>query len=229
MHILEYKRFITESNEENLYTFDQLSTKAQQNAIERNREPDLDYEWESPIIEGFREEMEKCGIRDVKCMFSGFYSQGDGASFTGEVFDNRKFIFETLDMGRFDPWPLLDRVKSAAGIREEILKTFNEDLHIRITRRPNSNYVHENTVSVDVNYYNDEDFYIKIGLEGEVLIDLDVFLHELEMEAIMWVREKSKGLYRDLENYYEELTSDEGIADNLRSGGYEFDEMGNMI
>jgi hypothetical protein len=44
-----------------------------------------------------------------------------------------------------------------------------------------------------------------------------------------WAREKSKGLYRDLENYYEELSSDETIASDLSSGGHSFDEDGNML
>ena len=44
-----------------------------------------------------------------------------------------------------------------------------------------------------------------------------------------WAREKSKELYRNLENDYEELTSDESIASDLELSGYSFDKDGNII
>ena len=46
---------------------------------------------------------------------------------------------------------------------------------------------------------------------------------------IFWHRDKIKDLYKDLENYYEELSSDETIASDLEAGGHTFDKEGNML
>ena len=64
-----------------------------------------------------------------------------------------------------------------------------------------------------------------------MIIDIDVngICEKIEPSITDWARDKSKDLYKDLENYYEELSSDETIASDLEAGGHTFDKEGNML
>lgn len=70
----------------NLYTFGELAPKVQQKVIGRQRYINVDDAyWYEPIIEDWTEELEQRGFEQVKILFSGFGSQGDGACFTATV------------------------------------------------------------------------------------------------------------------------------------------------
>lgn len=80
-----------------IFSFDELSSEAQEIALEQFKididrgviPPSYDHD---PIIEGITEELNELGISDVDVQYSGFWSQGDGLSFTGEVEDVPLFI-----------------------------------------------------------------------------------------------------------------------------------------
>jgi hypothetical protein len=232
MRLVNYQQFISESETKTSYSFDELPKESQKAAIEKNRDWGVESDdWYTPIIEGFEEDMEGYGIEDVKCSFTGFYSQGDGASFTGKISDNVKFIFDTLGMGNVPPLSFLDKldqIKLASGIKEKMLKSLREDLYIWI-ERTDSRYSHENTVRVNLEHASDEDFDVKIGLEGKMNLNFAELLDKIEVRATEWVRGKSRELYRELWKYFEELQSDEYVADALRDNDYEFDINGNII
>ena len=70
----------------NLFEFDELSEDAKKEAIELNRDINVDGEyWHEPIIEGATEMLQKYGFRDIVINFSGFYSQGDGGCFAADL------------------------------------------------------------------------------------------------------------------------------------------------
>jgi hypothetical protein len=70
----------------NLYTFEELAPEVQKKVIERERYINVDTSfWYEPIIEDWTEELERRGFEQVKILFSGFGSQGDGACFTATV------------------------------------------------------------------------------------------------------------------------------------------------
>jgi hypothetical protein len=57
---------IKESEDEDSYSFDELSPEAKQKAIESNRDMNVEgYDWWDPIIEGFTEKMENIGRRGI--------------------------------------------------------------------------------------------------------------------------------------------------------------------
>jgi hypothetical protein len=221
MKILNYNQFshLSESEEEKSYTFDELSPGAKQNAIDNNRDYHIDsHNWWDPIIEVFTEEMEAIGMTDIHCAFSGFYSQGDGASFTGKVKDNELFL-KTLGIGFGD---------KASKKFDTTFDSIAENIYITIQRNDTRHY-HHNTISANVEVDGDEEIELDLGLGMLIKIDINDVCDSIEPKITDWAREKSKGLYRDLENYYEELSSDEAIASDLASGGHSFDEDGNMI
>lgn len=226
MKILNYNQFsnLSESEEEKSYTFDELSPEAKKHAMDKERDYNIEsYDWWEPIIEGFTEEMEAIGMADIDCQFSGFYSQGDGASFTGKVKDNQLFLKE------------LGITPASVGLGDKTPRKFDtalasiaENIYITIQRN-DSRYYHYNTISANVEVDGDEEIELDLGLDMIIEIDVNDVCERIDPIITDWAREKSKKLYRDLENYHDELQSDENIANDLLSGGHEFDEEGNII
>lgn len=71
--------------ETKLFSFSELSAAAKSAAIEtiRNSESYLSWEWYASVKEDFHQILNMIGFYDIDSTFSGFWEQGDGASFTG--------------------------------------------------------------------------------------------------------------------------------------------------
>lgn len=72
-------------------TFAQLSDEAKETARQEYRENGLDYNWWEHIYEEWTTELEEMGFDGIEISYNGFWSQGDGASFTAESFDFMKW------------------------------------------------------------------------------------------------------------------------------------------
>jgi hypothetical protein len=177
-----------------------------------NREIDLDW-----LVEAEQDELEaEFGLANVEISFSGFSSQGDGASFVGHVEDIPKFI-------------------RAIGIDADILdKAMNAlvDVYDMYIVRTDSRYFHENTVRFDIEEPFDTELILMspFGI-GDITIDLNDLLGDigLEAKASAWVKSKSKEIYRKLEKAYEDEFSDEAVVEWADDMGIEFDEEGNEV
>lgn len=77
----------------NLYSFNELSDEAKQFALNKYRYMHVSYgsEWDMFIIEECTTLLKENGFDDAKILYSGFYSQGDGASFDADI-DLEKFL-----------------------------------------------------------------------------------------------------------------------------------------
>ena len=79
---------------EEIYTFDELDEKAKETAIENFRNK-ADYphdDWHTELINEMKKELEEKGYPDSKIAYTGFWSQGDGASFTCPQVDIEKWL-----------------------------------------------------------------------------------------------------------------------------------------
>lgn len=214
---------VKESDDEKTYSFDELTPEAQENAISLNREKSIEgFDWWEDLTSKFENELSEIGLTDFDIQFSGFNSQGDGASFTGRVIDNKKFL-TALELNPF-------RGKNI-GLKkfDDAFDEFCENIYITIQRDRGSRYYHENTISALVEPDGEDE--ITIYLTPGVVFDFSVskLSQDIEEEITEWARKKSKSFYRELENYYDELTSDESIKSELEDGDYEFDESGNIV
>lgn len=72
--------------------FVQLNDEAKERARDWYRNGGLDYEWWDSIEDEWKQELEELGFNEPDIAFSGFSSQGDGASFTAKSFDFMKFV-----------------------------------------------------------------------------------------------------------------------------------------
>lgn len=227
---------MNQDQENKTYDFEQLSKDAQENAIEKNRDINIDDDgWEDPTIEGFKEDMSEYGISDIEVQYSGFWSQGDGASFTGEISNTKEFLAKALGLesnefvdmedGKYKSGD--DGLDSLIGDLAELGldsrdKIKPEDFYISI-ERISSRYSHENTVKISIDIDEPENW------DGDFSKKAWQYLEEIEEKATEWLRSECNKLYRSLEKDYDYLTSDEAVRETLIENGYEFDEGGNIV
>lgn len=160
-------------------------------------------EWYTPYIEAFIEEMEAVGISIAQdqVQFTGFWSQGDGASFEFDASDcdHRKFCSELVKRGflltpefkaRLEMYELLPDDHEV----ERFLKLC--DLLIISSARTDSRYSHENTCNIEV----DVDYDLEVADEKQT----EDFANLVEAAAEKWRLQESKRLYRMLEEGWEE-------------------------
>jgi hypothetical protein len=75
-------------------TFDELSDGAKDNFRFNNYTVNYNYSewWSEPVILEWKWLLKNKGFENVEIAFSGFYSQGDGASFTGKLVDAKTYL-----------------------------------------------------------------------------------------------------------------------------------------
>lgn len=64
--------------------FNELSPSQQTKVLDKNRDINVDDQWYEFTYEAYTNKLSKLGFYDIKLSFSGFYSQGDGASFSAK-------------------------------------------------------------------------------------------------------------------------------------------------
>jgi len=221
MAILKYMGFLgstkvqetfrmAEPEDETEYSYEELDTYAQAKAIDnfRSDEDLIPHDWYKEMVKEFEDELAEIGIEDVDFQFSGFYSQGDGASFTGSITDNKKFIEDVL------------------GIRDLRPEVY-DNLTIEI-KRSQSRYVHENTVDVEVDLEETE-LEFPVSADFSIIIDMEKEAGKIEEKGNDWLRSKCREFYRKLEDEYESFTSDDYIENFITANDYKFDKEGNLI
>ena len=200
-------------SDEKEYSFEELPKEVQEEIVQKEQQSISEYGddyWSDPIVEGFHEDMEALGLTEVEVEWSGFWSQGDGASFTARVYnsDNKKFITEALGL--------------------KVLDEVADNIYITI-RRESTRYSHHNTMTAHVEVDGDEEIEKDMGTGMIITIDVAEACGPIEEAAGNWARDRAKKLYDDLETAYEEQFKDEYIISDLEANGVEFDESGNRI
>ena len=67
-------------------TFEELTKERQRVEIENYKDINVNHDWYTDTISEFEQALGVLGFREIRTEFSGFWSQGDGASFTGEFY-----------------------------------------------------------------------------------------------------------------------------------------------
>jgi hypothetical protein len=200
-------------DEDKEYTFDELSPEAKDRAIENERssmDESMGDWWYEPIIEGETEKLESEGFEDIDIQFTGFHSQGDGASFTGKVKDMKLFVKGTLGMKNID-----DRVLE--NIEISIVRTYTR-------------HVHENSVRFECEVDGEEEDIVLFRAAGlNIKISIPDQCQKIEEVGGPWVRSRCKEIYSRLNNEYDSYFEDDHIIADIKANDYKFDEDGNMI
>lgn len=187
-----------------VYKFNEASPELKAKILERYRDINTDHEWWNAMYSHYiSDRLEPMGYDDIKINFSGFYSQGDGASFTALI-DTARYI-KTHKLQK--EFPLIYKYPETCRISLE-----------RITHH----YSHKMTVKTSSSCYGNSAFPQNKNdrLENEV----DALEKLIERERINLCHD----LYGDLEKDYDGLREDEAIIDTLEANEYDFDEDGKI-
>lgn len=206
-----------------LYTFTELATEAaKERAREWYREGNLDYDWWEYTYEWFETILNTLGIEPKQKVvgykggkngvprtdvygpafyFSGFWSQGDGASWEGDYHYaagwRKKLAGETSDIELFKIGEAL----------QDIQKRHMYQLHARVYT--SGHYSHKYTMKIDlVERMDSKEINEMIKVEDELL---DLF------------RDLAQWLYDRLEEEHEWLNADEQVDESMIVNGYEFE------
>ena len=176
------------------YTFEELGEQEQQVALDNNRDYNVSRDqWYEFVEEGFVRDLQDKGFLNIEIAFSGFWRQGDGASFTADI-----------DIHKMNEYYKL-------GLKKSVCDIINEYCCPRV-RRGTSRYSHEHTCSIDWDGFGHYNHCPRL----EKLI-------ENTMNTIEGIRlDLSKELYSNLEGEYNHLTSDAVIKKVLVENDYLF-------
>lgn len=181
--------------------FSELSDSAKRKAIDKLSDGWLDYEWWDSVYDDAKRAGKILGLEVDEIFFSGFWSQGDGASFTGSYRYKQR---SALGIAAYAPQDAeLQRI--ARALQELQRRHF---YRLRATvRAGRGHYVNVDAEDSENPYRNIRD------AEGD--------LRELMADFAAWI-------YKNLEDEYEYLTSDEVMIDSIDANDYTFDEEGNL-
>jgi hypothetical protein len=176
--------------------------------LDKHRDINVEgWDWWDYTFDHWIEKLLPLGIRTdaTQMQFSGFWSQGDGASFTGEI-DTKQF---------FDAHPELHKFTAAKHFIDM------SAVSLRIVRGSMRGRWHSSAccVNLDLDFEPNDDeedlrnavhsvFYEQwLNAEGD---DLETACNEI-------VRGYMDALYKDLEAEHEHLTSDEQVRETLEA------------
>lgn len=212
-----------------VYTYDELSDTAKHNVRTKYIGPGIDLEY---IIDEHKREAEKLGFNIDEVAWSGFSSQGDGASWTGDIV-LRTFIEQHM----------LDPEGKDYGSLITLLELHNDgwiEEKVSVSRR---GFLanHSGTMQIDQVGYG-----YATAKEGDTInaasplqganvaelfegIDIDMLLNDIYDAALIEAKRYADKIYRALEEAYDYEMSDAHIAEIADINGWQFDETGKIV
>jgi hypothetical protein len=185
-----------------IYSFDELSDKAKQKARDwwtDQMDVDLDY-----VIDDVKYVGQLIGIRVDTVPYTGFSSQGDGATFTGMYHHEPNAISAIAEYNSEDV-----RLVRIASSMFEVQRRNNNSLAAHVTHA--SNYCHAYSSTIDV-YRTDDD--------GVDFIDEDM-LKDILRDFMNWI-------YDRLRSSFDWQMSEESIEESIRINEIDFDVNGKV-
>lgn len=187
----------TITQEITLYTYDELSDDAKGRVREWADTFEFEAEW---ILDDFKTIASMMGFYDITPRYSGFWSQGDGASFTGH-YDYAKGAANAVR--EYAPQDA-ELARIVDGLQALQKRNFYQ-LRASLTLGPRPNYyAHENTISIGVE-------------RGDAWAS-----DEVQTEFAELARDLMRWLYRALERGYDNCNSDEYLSEHCAANEYEF-------
>lgn len=223
-------------------------TPHQLSLIEQYRDCNADHDWYSYTYDYFIEQLGSLGLDLFKSniQFSGFWSQGDGASFTFSSWSLTTVLEKC--MARIEHHEALEHEHGAACMDNRIYKhcidfayevrkqfakflllgqVFGDEVMGSVcvnAYRTNSHYSHSKTVRAEWDWSEADRFHDCGGGEENLLVTTGLLgvLREFDIDEA--VEEFANALYKELEAEYEYQTSDEQVWEAIKANGWDEDE-----
>lgn len=185
------------------YYYEDLKKNAQTAALDSMRYINVEhFEWWDSELDYWKEELEKVGFPDAEIFFSGFSSQGDGASFKSGV-------------------NLIDWLKAnkMCNDNRSLFYWANQGYgHVNVYKM-SSHYDHHMTMAVETEW----DMWNETPLKAETQ------LVELEDVILEDARDWAKKIYGELEKVYDGNLEDEYVADTIMANEFLFWDTGKPV
>lgn len=188
-----------------------LSERQQAEILDKHRHYNIEHiEWWDAVYAEFKENMDKIGIDVHRMYFSGFWSQGDGACFYGQVSSWADFL-------------------GSLGYTCSALITLAEHAwNFRVTHQ--GHYYHENCTLFSCDMVSPDDY--DDDVLGDFVDENSPYKTEIQNAAFVAIlkgydysalykefeeafKDHMRDLYSKLEAEYEGLTSDESVLEAL--------------
>jgi hypothetical protein len=214
------------------YKFHELNNEAKEKARTKLSEWITDHEWWDFIYENAKQDGEAKGFEINDIRFTGFWSQGDGAYWTGRV-NLHTFVESQLD-------------ERSAWYGEDVilLALLNEGWIDRWISIGNRNYRYSHSAGMVLEEYpnnmldldpDDGTEMLEGPLQGASVyqlkesFDFEARITEWCDEALEQARAFADDIYKKLEDEYNGLTSEESLSEFADANEYLFDERGEML
>jgi hypothetical protein len=200
---------------------DKPAAKAVERAKDWMRKGADDFNWWDESYRLWKQALGQIGFTNADIRFSGFSSQGDGASFTAGVDLPKLIAFLAEPRAASNIVCLGDNedfrgwiVKSCGGVRFDPkhaeISTFVDDCEM-VVKLLSSRYCHERTCGVEADCLSDEANEAGHKLWSRFVDDAE----QLRLDL-------SRAIYKFLEAEHDSLTCDEALADTADANGYLF-------
>jgi len=201
------------------YKYQDLSYTAKEKALSNYVEHYVTYDNYEHTYERWVEKLGELGI-DIQIddiRYSGFWSQGDGASFTGTI-NLQCFLEAHPAIQEGYPELYLSLIPFSGAPRATYTLSLNRVSHHSLP------YVHDKTVGLDWELvdWDTEDM-------GEGMEYLESLMSSAEEDILYQCREYMQEIYSDLEEDYEYQCSEESFLDTVELNDWLFTETGNLI
>lgn len=202
------------------FEFHELSPSAKERAIYKYSESLWD-DWHGHVTSEWESDLHEEGFLLPKIMFSGFWSQGDGACFEAHLYFTGDKALRWLKPED------VERVRAhQVRARMDGLPVPEVTISGKIYR--SGYYFHENTMQIDAQITfdgNDLD-HVYDYLDAAFQFDND----DYPLDAILdYARHLACDIYSDLEKEYEYQTSEEHVAEMSHCNDWKYDEEGNRL
>jgi len=219
---------MTKTIEVTLYQFDELNATAKENACSYYREHWMHDDWWDSTYEYMKEEGEhKHGFDIKEIRFSGFCSQGDGASWCGAVRLSEWIASKPTTYQEQPTTQIILALINEGWIDEQIMVSFGTH-----------HYCHEYTMDVEDISFTEPvgDEMLESGtLKGARVEELLSIvgcaagaLYDMSKEIEEDCKSFARTIYRELESDYEAQTSEEAIGEVYACNDVWFTEEGRI-
>ena len=182
--------------------------------IEKYRHWNVEHvEWWQCTYEDFKQQMGEQGIYVSDMYFSGFWSQGDGACFEGFVEDMKQYLEKNF---KPDDYPMIRKLLDGGG-------------SVKFSVKHSGHYYHENCTQFYIEADRLEhvldapsDFHVAVLENYDQLLDGEIV--DFEKESVEIFKNFMRKFYRDLEQEYDHLTSDEAVREAIEANELTNDE-----
>lgn len=198
----------------------ELNPEVREKVIETFRYTNVEVdEWYDGVYEDVKNIAPLLGIDLIRTngspliFFSGFSSQGDGASFRGD-YTPRATAVEDITQHAPEDTTLLEIARELTAFQVTMRMRYGTEVYA-LVQSTSSHYCHSGTMAL-----------AQIGFEGS-FVDEDQPTADEEQTLLTLMRRFADWIYKSLENEHDYLTSDEVVTESLAD--LLFDEDGTVI